>query len=360
MLFVGNRKNKSIGMCLSQGLEVGHTKTRSLLGEQSLDLLCVGLAVNLALEDGKVVNLELGDHGINIVEGLVDLRSTGLALGEVVAILDGTTNNTLVLLCGVLGSLLCLLCVGLCCLVGLLLLLLQTGLLFLGLCCLLGESGGLGLSFQSLLVLLGVFLLLELLDTLVETETLVDHLAQTLVVLGLSLLAGVVVLTFDVTLLVTVLVVIGDILIEVLEGSPAVEVVPEVVEVLDVFAGAVLVTELGDGLGLAETTLGLEDVAPKLVEVALLGLLLAWGLDLGGLINGIELATLDGVAEDLVGSLDALEEVVVLVTASSGSLVGVVLEDLSAVGLLDLLLGGLPAVLCYAENGVVVLALRGC
>jgi hypothetical protein len=38
----------------------------------------------------------------------------------------------------------------------------------------------------------------------------------------------------------------------------------------------------------------------------------------------------------------------------------VVLEDLSAVGLLDLLLGGLPAVLCYAENGVVILALCGC
>jgi hypothetical protein len=163
-----------------------------------------------------------------------------------------------------------------------------------------------------------------------------------------------------VTLLVTVLVVIGDILVKVLESSPRVKVVPEVVEVLDVLAGAVLVAELGDGLGLAEAALGLEDVAPEFVEVALLGLLLARGLDLGGLVDGIELAALDGVAEDLVGALDALEEVVVFVTAGGGSLVGVVLEDLSAVGLLDLLLGGLPAVLCYAENGVVILALYGC
>jgi hypothetical protein len=205
-----------------------------------------------------------------------------------------------------------------------------------------------------------VLFLLELLDALVESETLVNQLALALVVLGLSLFAGVVVLAFDVTLLITVLVVIRNILIEVLEGSPRVKVVEEVVEVLDVLAGAVLITELGDGLGLAETTLGLEDGAPQFVEVALLGGLLAWGLDLGGLVDGIELATLDGVAENLVGSLDALEEVVIFVTTGSGSLVGVVLEDLSAVGLLDLLLGGLPAVLCYTENGVVILALCGC
>lgn len=162
------------------------------------------------------------------------------------------------------------------------------------------------------------------------------------------------------TLLITVLVVIRNILIEVLKGPPRVEVVPEVVEVLDVLAGAVLIAELGDGLSLAEAALGLEDVAPQFVEVALLGLLLGWGLDLGGLVDGIELAALDGVAEDLVGALDALKEVVVFVAAGGGALVGVVLEDLAAVGLLDLLLGGLPAVLCYAENGVVVLALGGC
>jgi len=107
-----------------------------------------------------------------------------------------------------------------------------------------------------------VLFLLELLNALVESETFVDKLALALVVLGLSLFAGVVVLALDVTLLVTVLVVIRDILVEVLESSPRVEVVEEVVKVLDVLAGAVLVTELGDGLDLAEATLGLEDGAP--------------------------------------------------------------------------------------------------
>jgi len=154
---------------LSQRLEVGHAETGSLLGEESLDLLGISLAIKLALEGSKVINLELGDQSINIVESLVDLSRAGLAIGKVVAILDGTTNDTLVLLCGVLGSLLCLLRVGLGCLVGLLLLLCETSLLFLGLCGLFGESGGLGLSFETLLVLLGVLFLLELLDALVES-----------------------------------------------------------------------------------------------------------------------------------------------------------------------------------------------
>ena len=288
-------KRKTQTSTSSQRLEVAHAETRSLLGEQSLDLLSIGFAIKLALEGRKIVNLELSNHSINIVEGLVDLSRAGLAIGKVVAILDGTANDTLVLLCGVLGGLLCLLRVGLGCLLSLLLLLCEAGLLFLCLGCLLGESGGFGFAFEALLVLLGVLFLLELLDALVQTETLVDHLAQTLVVLGLSLLAGVVVLALDVTLLVTVLVVIRNILVEVLKGSPRVKVVPEVVEVLDVLASAVLIAELGDGLGLAEAALGLEDVAPQFVEVALLGLLLGWGLDFGGLVDRVELATLDGV-----------------------------------------------------------------
>jgi hypothetical protein len=42
-----------------------------------------------------------------------------------------------------------------------------------------------------------------------------------------------------VSLLVTVLIVIGDILIKVLKGSPAVKVVPEVVKVLDLLLSGV-------------------------------------------------------------------------------------------------------------------------
>lgn len=164
-------QTKSIGETsnLSQRLEVAQAETRSLLGEQCLDLLGISLAVKLALEGSKVINLKLGDQSINIVESLVDLGRAGLAIGKVVAILDGTANDTLVLLCGVLGSLLCLLRVGLGSLLSLLLLLCETSLLFLCLCGFFGESGGLGFSFETLLVLLGVLFLLELLDALVES-----------------------------------------------------------------------------------------------------------------------------------------------------------------------------------------------
>ena len=86
-------------------------------------------------------------------------------------------------------------------------------------------------------------------------------------------------------------------------------------------------------------------------------LLLGGGLDIGLLVNGIELAALDGVEEDLGGLLDALEEVVVLGAASGGLLIGVVLENLLAVSALDLLLSGPPAVLGKAENLVVILLL---
>jgi hypothetical protein len=108
---------------------------------------------------------------------------------------------------------------------------------------------------------------------------------------------------------------------------------------------------------LAEAGLGLEDRAPELVEVALGELLLGRGLNVGLLINGVKLTALGGVKQDLGGLLDALEEVVVIDAAGSSLLIGVVLQDLLAVGLLDLLLGGLPAVLGEAENLVVILRL---
>lgn len=110
-------------------------------------------------------------------------------------------------------------------------------------------------------------------------------------------------------------------------------------------------------MALGEASLGLEDLAPLLVEVELLQLLLGGGLDVGLLVDGIKLAASGGIEEDVGGLLDALEELVVLGAALGGLLVGVVLEDLLAVGLLDLVFGGLVAVLGQAENLVVVLGL---
>jgi hypothetical protein len=115
---------------------------------------------------------------------------------------------------------------------------------------------------------------------------------------------------------------------------------------------------LRNGLNLGETAFSTENRSPELVEVALLDLLLGRGLDLGGLVDGIELAALDGVEEHLGGLLDTLEEAVVLVTvAEGGLLIGVVTEHLLAVSTLDLLGGRAPAVLAQAENGIVILAL---
>lgn len=146
----------------------------------------------------------------------------------------------------------------------------------------------------------------------------------------------------------------------VLERAPRVEAVPEVVEVLDLLLGGVLVTEPGDGLGLGEAALGLEDGAPQLVEVTGLGLLLARGLDVSALIDGVELAALGGVEENLSGLLDALEEAVILGGASGSLLIWVMAENLLAVGALDLVLRGLVAVLGKSKNGVVILLLCSC
>ena len=350
--------------CLSQRLELavgklaGANKTLGLLLEDGLDLGGVFLRVELAGEGSELLVVDLGDDGIDVVEGGIDLGRRSVARGvEVVGILDGTANNTLVLLGCVLGCLLCLLALGLLCLLSSLLLGGETGLLLLGLGGLLSKALLLSLLVETALVLLGVLSLAELLDALIEGQSVVDQVPQTGSVLGLLLAAGSSVLALDVALLVTVLVVIGDILVEVLESPPAVEVVPEVVEVLDLLLGALVVAELGDGLIVGETALGLEDLAPELVEVALLRLLLGRGLNLGGLVDRVELPPADGVGEDLVGLLDALEELVVLGATSSSPLVGVVLEDLPAVGALDLLLGGTVTVAGYAEDGVVVLRL---
>lgn len=108
---------------------------------------------------------------------------------------------------------------------------------------------------------------------------------------------------------------------------------------------------------LGETSLRLEDLAPCLIVVGLLELLLGGGLNIGLLIDGIELAALDGVEEDVCSLLDTLEKLIIFGTTLGSLLIGVMLENLLAVGLLDLVLSGPPAVLGDTENLVVVLGL---
>jgi hypothetical protein len=76
-----------------------------------------------------------------------------------------------------------------------------------------------------------------------------------------------------------------------------------------------------------------------------LGLLLSWRFPIGAFVDGIVLAALDGVEEDLGGFLDAFEKGIVVDSASSGFFVGMVLEDLFPVGALDLLLSGFVSIL---------------
>lgn len=80
-------------------------------------------------------------------------------------------------------------------------------------------------------------------------------------------------------------------------------------------------------------------------------------LDVGFFVYGVELAARDGIGESLGGSLDAFEEGIVLGLALSGFLVGMMLKDFLAVGLLDLLVCGAVAVFAEPEDGIVVLSL---
>jgi hypothetical protein len=91
-----------------------------------------------------------------------------------------------------------------------------------------------------------------------------------------------------------------------------------------------------------------------------LGLLLGRGLDVSALVDGIELAALGGVEEDLGSLLDALEEAVILGGASGSLLIWVMAKNLLAVGALDLVLRRLVAVLGKTKNSVVILLLCGC
>ncbi len=157
------------------------------------------------------------------------------------------------------------------------------------------------------------------------------------------------------SLLVTILVVIRDILVEVLERAPRVEVVPKVVEAVDIFLGGIVVAKHGHGLLLGEAGFGFEDLAPELIVITLGQLPLGGRVNIGLLIDRVKLSALDGVEEQLGGFLDALEEVIVLGTTLGSLLVGVMLQNLLAMGTLDLVLGGLPAVLGQAEDLIVIL-----
>lgn len=349
----------SEALSIAVGKLASADKSSDLGSPDALDLVGDGQAVKLASESGDLIGVNLALDELDVTEDGVNLGSRSLArASKVVGILDGALEDTLVLLDSVLSGLLGLLralAVGLSSSLGLLSSLLVGELLGLGV--LLGLLLS-GLLLQTLLVLGGVGLLTEALDALIASRAVIEKLAETGVVLSLLLLAGVGVLALDVALLVARLAIIRNILIEVLEAAPAVEVVEEVVELVNLLLGGVDVTERGNGVDLGEAALGLEDLGPQLVVVALLQLLLGGGLDIGLLVDGVVLAALGGVEKDLGGLLDALEELVVLGLTGGSLLVGVVLENLLAVSLLDLLLSGSPAVLGDTEDLVVVLGLR--
>jgi hypothetical protein len=75
------------------------------------------------------------------------------------------------------------------------------------------------------------------------------------------------------------------------------------------------------------------------------------------LVNRVKLAALDGIEEDIRGLLDALEEGIVLGPSGCGLLVWVMLEDLLAVGALDLVLCRSKSVLGQSKDSVVILSL---
>jgi hypothetical protein len=159
------------------------------------------------------------------------------------------------------------------------------------------------------------------------------------------------------TLLITIFIVIRNILILILERSPRIEVVEEVVEVLNVLLGAVLVAKLGNWLNTRKSTFGLEDIAPQLIELALLKLLLGWGFNICVFIDGVVLTALNRIKENFGGLLNTLEEAVIFGTAGCCFLIGMVAKNLLAVGTLNLLLASSETVLRKAQDSVMILTL---
>ena len=303
--------------------------------------------IQLGDEIGQLISIDVTQDLVNIVEDLVDLLGARLGtVGKVVDVLDTALDDTLVLLDGILSrllGLLALLLLGF----GALLILLPLALRLLrSLGFLLGLALRSRLLFQPLLVLVCIRCLAELLDPLVHAETVVDEFPQTCDILGLTLSTGVGVFLLNVSFVVATLVVVRDVFVEVFERAPRVEVIPEVVELFDILFRAVVVTDDRDGGFLAEASFTLEDCIPFLIECAGLGdFFLCGRCDVGFFIDRVKLSALHRVGEDFMGALDAFEEGVVFVgLAGGGFLVRVVLQNLLAVGLLDLLVCGFVSV----------------
>jgi hypothetical protein len=146
------------------------------------------------------------------------------------------------------------------------------------------------------------------------------------------------------TLLITVLVVIRNIFILVLERAPRVEVVEEVVECIDIIFGTVFLSELRYRLDSGEAALGFEDIAPQFVVLALFQLLFGRGFDIGVLVDGVKLATLDGIKKNFGSFLNALKEAIIFGASGGGFLVRVMTENLLAVCTLNLFFGSFVAV----------------
>lgn len=159
------------------------------------------------------------------------------------------------------------------------------------------------------------------------------------------------------TSLVSALIVVGNIFVKVFECSPAVERVPEIVELLHLLFRGFVVAQFWHRLFIREASFGLEDLGPQFVVVACLAGLLAWGLNLSSFVDGVELAALDGVEKNFGSFLDALEERIVLIASRGSLFVGMMTEDLLAVGALDLFLGRSVSVLRQTKNSVVILLL---
>jgi hypothetical protein len=148
-----------------------------------------------------------------------------------------------------------------------------------------------------------------------------------------------------VALLITVLVVIRDILILVLERAPRIKVIEEIVECVDILLVAFLISKFGYRLDAGEPALGFENVAPQLVIFSLFKLLLGRRLNISMFIDRVKLTALDGIEKDFSSLLNALEEAIILGTSSCSLFIRVMAENLLAVSTLDLFFGGFVAVL---------------
>lgn len=128
-----------------------------------------------------------------------------------------------------------------------------------------------------------------------------------------------------------------DLLVEVFKASPAIEVVPKVVEAFDFLLGRVEFSKLRHRLLPAETGFPLKH-RRELLEEERLGILGVLELTSSGClglevfivgVDGIELAATFGISEDLHRLLNAFEEAIVVgISDGTSFFVGMVLQHL--------------------------------